>query len=152
MDWTTKDIKLYQQSKEYVDTVIIPLVPVSLGGDIESVVQRGEFVSALTREIERQYRGRILLVPPFTYLQEEREECSKRLQVWTSSFIREGIKHAVYVTSDFEWKQETDLQGTLFWLPALPLEHLDSKARQEVLQSQVNEIMTILFNKWEKAE
>ncbi|MBO9128234.1 DUF2487 family protein [Bacillus sp. 165] len=152
MEWTAKDIQLYKESKEYIDTVVVPLVPVSLGADIEEAVQKGEFVSALTREIERQYKGRILLVPSFTYLQENREEQLEHLQLWTSSFMREGMKHIVYVTSDFDWKKESDLQGMLFWLPALPLEQLNSKSRQEVLQSQVNEMMKIVIFEWEKAE
>ncbi|MFX3622810.1 MAG: YpiF family protein [Ectobacillus sp.] len=152
MDWTAKDIQLYEQSKEYIDTAVIPLIPLSLGADIGSVVQKGEFISVLSRELEREYRGRILLLPPFTYISGQKETEIKRLQQWTDMAVHNGLLHVVYLTSDYEWKDIPELPGTTFWLPALPIGQLDQKAKRDVLQSQIREIMTILTEKWENVE
>jgi hypothetical protein len=151
MDWNVKDIQLYEQSKEYVDTAVIPLIPVSLGADMESAVQKGEFVSLLSYELEREYRGRLLLLPAFTYIAGEKDMEEKRLRKWEEMIMANGARHIVYVTSDYDWK-ENSLAGTMFWLPALPLHQFEEKAKRDILHSQIREIMTILTEKWENTE
>ncbi|MFD3446098.1 YpiF family protein [Microbacteriaceae bacterium 4G12] len=147
MNWNVKDIKIYEQSKEYIDTAIIPLLPFSLRDDVQSVVQKGEFISILTEELEREYRGRMLLLPPFVYMASCREKEERRLQDWAEEIVQHGIRHIIYITSDYEWKS-SDVQGTLFWLPALPLEQLDNHAKREVIHSQIYEIMNVLTENW----
>ncbi|WP_028400494.1 YpiF family protein [Ectobacillus panaciterrae] len=151
MDWNVKDIQLYEQSKEYIDTAVIPLIPLSLGKDIESFVQKGEFVSQLSYEMEREYRGRLLLLPPFTYIAGEKSKEEKRLQEWEAMIQANGLRHIVYVTSDYDWK-DSELAGMMFWMPALPLHQLDEKARRDVLHSNIREILSVLTEKWEKTE
>ena len=150
MNWTVKDIQLYEQAKEYVDTAIIPLIPLSFGSNMQNTVQKGEFISIFAEALEREYRGRLLLFPPFTYLIGQKEEES-RLQKWTDFVTQNGMRHIVYITSDYEWKQAS-LEGNLFWLPAMSLDQLDDKAKHEVIGSQIREIMAILTGKWENTE
>ena len=150
MNWTVKDIQLYEQAKEYVDTAIIPLIPLSFGSNMQNTVQKGEFISIFAEALEREYRGRLLLFPPFTYLIGQKEEES-RLQKWTDFVTQNGMRHIVYITSDYEWKQAS-LEGNLFWLPAMSLDQLDDKAKHEVIGSQIREIMAILTEKWENTE
>ena len=58
--------------KEYVDTAVIPLIPVSFGDENEtSAASMSEFITLLSTLLERQFTGRILLLPPFTYLTED---------------------------------------------------------------------------------
>lgn len=150
MNWTVKDIQLYEQAKEYVDTAIIPLIPLSFGSNMQNTVQKGEFISIFAEALEREYRGRLLLFPPFTYMIGQKTE-EGRLKEWTDLAKQNGMRHIVYITSDYEWKQNS-LEGNLFWLPAISINQLDDKAKREVIGSQIREIMSVLTEKWENTE
>src|SRR5690606_21499641 len=91
MKWFTVDMDVYLQAREYVDTAVIPLIPVSLEGDLKSTVSMGEFIAILSNEVERQFKGRIILFPAFTYSNGEGlEMASGRLNQWTSDLIDGG--------------------------------------------------------------
>ena len=153
MKWITKDIDLYLQAKEYVDSAVIPLLPVTWEQDMKSTVAMGEFISVLTTEIERQFKGRIILFPPFTYTARESiEERLERLAVWTMELTDKGIKHFFFVTSDSLWKQHEEKvdTGTLIWLPTLPLEYVEEKYKQTMIQDQMKQLITIFMTIWQK--
>ena len=59
MKWTAKDLDMYVQAKEYVDTLLIPLVPLSFGERIKKSGSMNEFITILSMEIEKQMKGRI---------------------------------------------------------------------------------------------
>ncbi|WP_044748068.1 YpiF family protein [Bacillus alveayuensis] len=150
MKWTVKDVAVYLQEKEYVDTAVIPLVPLALEKNVKSIVSGGEFVQMIVSELERQFKGRVFLFPPFTYfVSESMEEKMKRITDWTSELTANGMKHIFYVTSDTEWKaREADLPGALLWLPSLPLEHMDEKYKQQIVTDQTSQLMNLLVAKW----
>ncbi|WP_010284165.1 YpiF family protein [Bacillus timonensis] len=152
MKWVTKDIDVYLQAKEYVDTAVIPLIPVSLEGNVKNTVSMGEFITILSNEVERQFKGRIILFPAFTYSNGEELEMAKtRLNQWSSDLNGEGMKHTIFITSDSSWKQvENDLNGSLIWLPTLPLEYVEEKYKQTMLQDQMKQLVTLFTNIWQK--
>jgi len=43
-EWKANEMDTYLQAKEYVDTAIIPLVPISCGDRMKSTVVMGEFI------------------------------------------------------------------------------------------------------------
>jgi hypothetical protein len=148
--WTVKDVEVYLQEKEYVDTAVIPLIPLTLEKNVKSIVSMGEFVQIIVNELERQFKGRVFLFPPFTYFTSENmEEKTKRIADWTGELIANGMKHIFYVTSDTEWKAgEANLPGTLLWLPSIPLEHMDEKYKQQIVTDQISQLMNLLIAKW----
>ena len=82
---------------------------------MKMVVEQGEFIELLSMELEREYKGRVLLLPAFTYLVESQKNEKGRLQEWTDHLQREGFKHIAYVTSDFSWKEDMqDMRETYF--------------------------------------
>lgn len=149
MKWNTNDIDMYLKSKEYVDTAILPLAPIALGDQLKSAVAMGEYIHHITLELERQFKGRLLLLPAFTYLREEKEMTRiERLSQWSEALQQEFI-HLFFLTSDLTWKQEEDkLSGTLLWLPSLPLEHVEANYKQEVIQDQIKQIIPLIMDKW----
>ncbi|CAI8699459.1 hypothetical protein KOY_00536 [Bacillus cereus VDM021] len=150
MKWVVKDAEQFEQAREYVDTGIIPLLSISVAKEMKSVVAQGEFIETLSMELEREYKGRVFLLPPFTYLTEQQKQEQGRLQDWTSHLQEQGLKHIAYVTSDFAWKEGVDtLPGHLFWLPALLLEEFSDQAKREVIHAHVKNIMELLTEKWE---
>ncbi|GGE56387.1 YpiF family protein [Priestia taiwanensis] len=151
MDWNEKDIGIALSAKEYVDTAIIPLVPITWGEEAKVAVKSGEFISLFSKAMEHKYKGRILLLPPFTYLVHEEVVSKKeRLRAWEEVLKKEGLKHVFYLTSDHLNKEmEKEVEGTVIWLPALPLAMMDEKTQQELLHAQIDEVMTLLKKEWE---
>ncbi|PQZ59559.1 hypothetical protein CQZ94_01460 [Bacillus sp. MYb209] len=151
MKWIVKDVEQFEQAREYVDTGIIPLLSISAAKEIKMVVEQGEFIEALSMELEREYKGRVLLLPAFTYLVESQKNEKDRLQEWTDHLQRQGFKHIAYVTSDFSWKEDMrDLQGDLFWFPSLSLEQFSDQAKREVIRAHIKNIMEMLEERWIK--
>ena len=150
MKWNVNDIEMYMQSKEYVDTVIIPLIPVSWSKELKSSVAMGEFIFLISSELERQFKGRLVLTPSFTYLkQEDLTEKANRLVSWRDEIKEENIQNVFYLTSDSQWKEvEKDIGETLIWLPTLPLENMDEQYKSDMLSEQVKQLMPIFINKW----
>jgi hypothetical protein len=152
MKWVTKDIDIYLQAKEYVDTAVIPLIPISWAQDLKSTVALGEFITILSGEIERQFKGRVILFPPFTYSTKESLESRLDRMKSLSEEIREGgLKHFIFITSDSAWKQiEQDMPGELIWIPSLPLEYVEDKYKQKMIQDQMKQLITIFMTIWQK--
>ena len=151
MKWNAKDIDVYLQSKEYVDTAVIPLFPNSWTDQVKSTVALGEYITVLANEVERQFKGRIILFPAFTYSSNE-EDSSRltRLQRWSEDVMQGGIKHIVYLTSDSDWKQvENDVAGTLIWFPTLPLEYVDENYKQKIIQDQTKQLISLFMDTWQ---
>ncbi|UOE92327.1 YpiF family protein [Alkalihalobacillus sp. LMS39] len=152
MKWQTMDIDTYIQSKEYVDTAVVPLVPMSVKAEeMKSVVAMGEFISTISFELERQFRGRLIELPSFTYLKEETiEQKLEKLETWQTHLKENGLAHLIFLTSDSEWRTvEQQLSGLLIWLPTIPLEHLDSKYKMETVSDQIKQLIPIITKKWQ---
>ncbi len=150
MKWAVKDVEQFEQAREYVDTGIIPLLSISVAKEMKSIVAQGEFIETLSMELEREYKGRVFLLPSFTYLVGKQKLELERLEEWTSHLQGQGLKHIAYITSDFTWKEvEGLLPGHLFWLPALSLEQFSDQAKREVIGAHIKNIMPLLTEKWE---
>ncbi|HHT7226791.1 TPA: YpiF family protein [Bacillus cereus] len=149
LKWIVKDVEQFEQAREYVDTGVIPLLSISAAKEMKMVVEQGEFIELLSMELEREYKGRVLLLPAFTYLVESQKNEKGRLQEWTNHLRSEGFKHIAYVTSDFSWKEDIqELQGDLFWFPSLSLEQFSDQAKREVIHAHIKNIMVMLEDKW----
>ena len=148
MKWTAKDLDMYMQSKEYVDTVLIPLVPLSFKGQMKQTGSMNEFLTILSLEIEKQMKGRILLLPTFHYLSDEMDKV-ERLKRWANEVKENNFEHVFFLTSDFEWKkEERELESNLVWIPAIPLEGLEIEQAREMINQQVLQILDIFSYNW----
>ena len=148
MKWTAKDLDMFMQSKEYVDTVLIPLVPLSFKGQMKQTGSMNEFLTILSLEIEKQMKGRILLLPTFHYLSDEMDKV-ERLKRWANEVKENNFEHVFFLTSDFEWKkEERELENNLVWIPAIPLEGLEIEQAREMINQQVLQILDIFSYNW----
>ncbi|MCM3566797.1 YpiF family protein [Neobacillus mesonae] len=154
MKWLPQDVETYSAAKEYVDTAVVPLYSITIGKGVKQSAAASEFITLLTNYLERQFTGRILLFPPFTYLGNEQDEkVLTDLKKWEESILDAGFKHVFYVTSDFEWRsREGELNGTLIWLPAIPLEQMNDTQKLTMIDSQVQQLLTIFTQKWQKSD
>ncbi|MEH7441688.1 YpiF family protein [Bacillus sp. JJ1122] len=152
MKWVAADIEMYQKAAEYVDTAIIPLMPVSFDRDMKQSASMAEFIGILTGQLEKQFKGRIFLLPAFVYIKGHSGNL-KTLQEWEKTLLDKQFKHLFFVTSDSSWRQlENEISGTLLWLPSLPLEHMQDQQKVSIVEDQVKQLLTLFTEKWEQEE
>lgn len=154
MKWIPQDIDMYLQAKEYVDTAVLPLLPVSFDTDIKQTASMTEFITLLSIQLERQFKGRLLLLPGFSYLKSvEEDKPVENLKVWETEILQKGFKYVFYPTSDSQWKtHEKALNGSLIWIPSLPLENMDEQYKKSILEDQVKQLLNVFIQKWRENE
>lgn len=150
MKWIPQEVETYLNAKEYVDTAVVPLYSVSVGGEMKQSAAAAEFITLLTNHLERQFTGRIVLFPPFTYLKNQNEEkVLSDLLNWESAIHQSEFKHIFYITSEIEWRSMTEkFTGAIIWLPAIPLEQMSDSQKLTIIDSQVKQILTLFTQKW----
>ncbi|MFT9600573.1 YpiF family protein [Mesobacillus sp.] len=150
MKWVAADVEMYQKAAEYVDTAIVPLLPVSFGDDMKQNASMAEFIGILTAQLEKQFKGRIFLFPDFVYIKGH-EASIKVLEEWETTLLDKQFKHVFYVTSDSSWRQqEKELTGNLLWLPSLSLEHMQEQQKVAIVEDQVNQLLSLFTEKWQE--
>jgi hypothetical protein len=153
MKWVSKDIETYFSAKEYVDTAVIPLFSLSFGNEIKQSASNAEFITLLTNYLERQFTGRLVLFPPFTYLKnDDHVKVLSDLKKWEENIEKNEFKHIFYITSEIDWKKyENEFTGSLIWLPSLPLEHLNDSQKNSMIESQVKQLLSLFTEKWHES-
>lgn len=146
MYFQVNDVQQYQAQKEFIDTAIIPLV--SLSFEEEKMMKSSsevEFLMSLTAFIEQQFRGRLMLIPPFSYTEEMRDRLE--VSVLKNNVQKGGFKHVIFITCDHHWtslEEELDI----IWLPAIPLESMDKDVKKKILEEQLKQVIPVLSTKW----
>lgn len=150
MYWNGKDLDVFLQQKEYIDTAIIPLI--RLDGSQEAIKQSAsasDFVLSLTNAIEQQFKGRLFMIPPLLYTAAMVSE--EILENFTAELEKAGFKYILFVTSDHDWQSKKE-QNHVIWLPSIPLESMDSKMKNAVLSDQIRQVIPILSQTWSQVE
>ncbi|MBM7584338.1 hypothetical protein JOC86_000875 [Bacillus pakistanensis] len=151
MNWNAKDIEMYLKEKQYIDTAVIPLLPIDFNEGMKAAAAQGEFITLLTSHLEHQFKGRILLYPSFTYLKGTYgSNDAERLLDWTNSIKENGTKHVFYLTSDSDWKNKGHtIEDSLIWIPSIPLENLDEQYKHSIMEDQVKQLLNVIVQKWQ---
>ncbi|PRO42595.1 YpiF family protein [Bacillus sp. LLTC93] len=145
MKFQAEDADRFLQSKDYIDTAIIPLVGIN-ANQIKQTVSLGEFTILVAEELERQLKGRVFLFPSHTYLEVNDRKQEDILAVKQS--LQEHFQHVVFITSDHNWKEHSEISESLFLLKPVPLEHLKVELKQKLIQDSVEQILNFLLQKW----
>jgi hypothetical protein len=152
MKWKKEDLKQYIEAKEYIDTVIIPLIPFQLTNEqnIEKNSFQSEVLSILANEIEKELAGRIMLIPNYHYIKSsDLEKESQILQEWVEEIQKQPFEHVFFITFDSEWKKnEGKLNGTLLWLPGVKSGNLHSAEMHSMIKDQVEQIGELIRSYW----
>jgi hypothetical protein len=153
MRWRKQDIQKYVQAKEYIDTAIIPLIPISFPESDEqftSLVFQKEVVDLLVDRVEQEFVGRVLALPSYTYLHSaNREEELNRLQLFTEEINKNPFKFTFFVTFDSTWKKvEKNLEGNLLWMPVMKDGDLQKEDTQKMIMDQVYQITDLIKVFW----
>lgn len=145
MNWTAKDLDTYLQQKEYIDTLLVPLLKIETTPEsMKNNASSAEFLMHLSTFIETQFKGRIMLMPPFSYTQSSNlhmmaEKMSEDLSLM-------GFKNIIYLTTDSAWTSIS--LDEVIWLPSIPLESMDESLRKSILEDQLKQVLPRLTKKW----
>ncbi|RFU65531.1 YpiF family protein [Peribacillus glennii] len=151
MKWTPGDLETFEEAREYIDTAVVPLIPVSFQKGRNQSASMYVFIDMLTASIENQFKGRVMLMPPLSYL--AGEEIGKKMELvhaWRKEI--ESFRNIFFITSDSEWKAyEQEFGGTLIWIPSIPLEHLEEGQARTMIVDQARQVFDLFTRKWNEA-
>ena len=146
MFFNVKDIEQFQSQKQFIDTAIVPLLSLEFADDrSKQSSSAAEFLMSLTAFIEQQFKGRLLLTPPFSYTQALKDGI--RLEMIQEELQSAGFKHIFFMTCDHHW---TTIEGetSVIWLPAIPLESMDKAVKQRILEDQLKQVIPTFTGAW----
>ena len=143
---TVKDIEQFQSQKQFIDTAIVPLLSLEFADDrSRQSSSAAEFLMSLTAFIEQQFKGRLLVTPPFSYTQALKGGI--RIEAIREELQSAGFKHIFFVTCDHHWTTAGDTTGVI-WLPAIPLESMDKAVKQRILEDQLKQVIPTFTSAW----
>lgn len=146
MYFNANDVTSFMAQKEFIDTAIVPLVSIDLTS--EKMKQSGaeaDFLLSLTSFIEQQFKGRLILLPPFSYSASmKNEELPQKLE---SQLHNAGFKHVFFITCDHFWTNIGEVVNVI-WLPAIPLESMDKGVKNSILEDQLRQVIPTFSTKW----
>lgn len=146
MNWTSKDMSTYLVQKEYIDTLVIPLVKVDMKMDnMKTSASSTEFVMHLASLIETQFKGRMMFTPPFAYT--AATDLQQMAQTTFQEFYDTTFKHVFFLTTDHAWTS-LELPGQVIWMPSIPLENMEASLRQSILEDQLRQALPIFTEQW----
>jgi len=146
MHWNGKDSTVFQAQKEFIDTAVIPLILID-GSDegFHFAASAADFTLSLANVIENQFKGRIVLFPSFSYTKSQDKQSV--FEMWQDELSKASFKHIFYVTSDREWSTMGEEQNVI-WIPSVPLDSMDQKMRNSVLEDQLRQLIPVFAKKW----
>ena len=148
MKYQSIDTELFSKSKEYIDTIVIPLNPVDFNDAFSQTVSSFEFMTLLTHELEKELKGRLFLALPLPYIKTSKtEEKLNLLSVWVDYYRGQGFKYIQFLTTDSKWTS-IDEDGHVLWIPAIPIEKMPLDAIKTVISEQTKQLVDILAESW----
>lgn len=151
MRFTKADTTQYLPEKEYVDTVVIPLIAFNPASEDQMVKQAflKELNQVFTSLIEKEYRGRIFLSPEYHYINGYNKDEVERINHWVTQYEKQPFKNIFLFTFDAQWKKhEKDLTGHLLWVPGLQSGNIQSTETQSFVREQAYQISELIQSYW----
>ncbi|GGJ85549.1 hypothetical protein GCM10007063_05100 [Lentibacillus kapialis] len=153
MKWTKQDLQQYVQAKEYIDTIILPLIPFHFLTDssLEKDAFQREVLSVFIRELEKEITGRVMLCPDYNYLKSADKKTEVvRINSWVENIRSQPFDHFFFITADSGWKKfDQAMQGTLIWNPHIVTESMQAREKQSVVHSQVQQVGELIRSYWQ---
>ncbi|KGR84980.1 YpiF family protein [Lysinibacillus odysseyi] len=146
MFFNVKDIEQFQSQKQFIDTAIVPLLSLEFADDrSRQSSSAAEFLMSLTAFIEQQFKGRLLVTPPFSYTPALKDAIQP--EKIKDELLSAGFKHIFFMTCDHHWTT-VDSELEVIWLPAIPLESMDKAVKQRVLEDQLKQVIPTFTRAW----
>lgn len=152
LKWTKTHIKQYVQAKEYIDTMIIPVIPFHISQEekLTASAFQSEIINIFMNELEKELTGRVMLTPSYYYVKEASKEAEvMRLNTWYAEAKKQPFEHIFFLTNDSTWKKsEKDLEGSLLWLPGISSGDIHTKEMHTMIRGQVEQVSELIRSYW----
>ncbi|WP_339198610.1 YpiF family protein [Solibacillus sp. FSL R5-0449] len=146
MNFIVKDVEQFQAQKQFIDTAIVPLVQLDFSDQgMKQSSSASEYLMTLTNFIEQQFKGRLLLLPPFSYTMGTKSD--KMPAAMEKELKEAGFKAVVFITCDHSWTELKEYLN-IIWLPAIPLESMDQGVKQRILEDQLKQVIPTFTKIW----
>ncbi|GKV65690.1 MULTISPECIES: DUF2487 family protein [unclassified Sporosarcina] len=146
MNWIPKDVDTYISQKEYIDTVVVPLIAVDTKPEtMKNSASSSEFLMNLSKFIEKQFKGRMMFLPPVSYTQST--DIQQLADTLSEDLKKSSFLHIFYLTTDPKWTS-VSTDEKVIWLPSIPLETMDDHLRQTIMEDQLRQVLTHFMDKW----
>ena len=151
MKWKKDDLQKYVQAKEYIDTILMPLVPFQLSDeDSEKLSFQKEVMRIFANEIEQELSGRVMLIPSYHYLKNADKDTEvERINQWIKELKSQPFQHFILLSFDASWKKyEKNLDGYLLWFPGMQTGDLQSEDTRIIIKDQIAQLLEIIRSHW----
>ena len=138
---------MYLKSKEYVDSILFHLIELSFDDNITNTAVNNDFITLLAHQLEKQFKGRLLLLPGFVYMESiEIEKLVTHLLQWEKEIEKRGFKHLFYLTSNPDWNNhEMELSGIMITISEVEKQ----QNFNTILEDRIKQISSLFFEKWQ---
>lgn len=149
MFFNVKDVEQFITQKDFIDTAIVPLVSLDFSKDkVKQSSSSADFLMSLTAFVEQQFKGRLMMLPPFSYVSSAKND---ELPISLTKYLHNaGFKHVFYMTCDSSWTSLKD-ELNIIWLPSIPLESMDKNVKNTILEDQLKQVIPVFSTKWSQS-
>lgn len=149
MNWVSNDMEMYIKEKEFIDTAVICLRAIDFGENIRKSAEQNETLTLFEQLLEKQFKGRMMFLPSFTYVGSP-EDSVESLVKWEQILKGNGFKYVFYLTADQRLEQMEQMKDKpLFYIPALPLQHVEDKYKRGLIEDQLTKMMPKIVSEWQ---
>lgn len=144
MFYTGKDAAVFLSQQEFIDTAVVPLVPIGFNTkEIPQAASQADYLLTLVNTLENQFKGRVVAFPSFSYVDTQNKE--ELLNSWKNASLESPFKHIFYLTTDAEW---TTVDKDVLWTASIPLDSMDSKMRSKIIEDQIRQLIPRIAERW----
>ncbi|WP_214761964.1 DUF2487 family protein [Exiguobacterium sp. s146] len=129
--------------RQYVDTLVVPLVELAFDEDMVRKAEGNEVIQAVALETERQLSGRTMLSPTLSYVDVEAGR-SLAEQV-TAQATSSGFTHVLFISSDLRFKGS---ELPIIFVPPLALKGMTAEQSHTMVQNFATQVITELSSRW----
>ena len=129
--------------RQYVDTLVVPLVELAFDEDMVRKAEGNEVIQAVALETERQLFGRTMLSPTISYVDAEAGRALAE-QV-TVQATASGFTHVLFISSDLRFKGS---ELPIIFVPPLALKGMSGEQSHTMVQNFATQVITELSSRW----
>lgn len=129
--------------RQYVDTLVVPLVELAFDEDMVRKAEGNEVIQAVALETERQLSGRTMLSPTISYVDAEAGRALAE-QV-TVQATASGFTYVLFISSDLRFKGSG---LPIIFVPPLALKGMSGEQSHTMVQNFATQVITDLSSRW----
>ncbi|WP_199666859.1 DUF2487 family protein [Exiguobacterium sp. AM39-5BH] len=129
--------------RQYVDTLVVPLVELAFDEEMVRKAEGNEVIQAVALETERQLSGRTMLSPSASYVDVDAGlALAKKIREQATA---SGFSHVLFISSDLRFK---DFELPIIFVPPLALKGMSGEQSHTMVQNFVTQVITELSSRW----